>query len=126
MSSFDKVPTALWMIQPQSVRNLLAKEFELSRTGYSEVRDQDLISDGFTASDLEGITSEKMEAYVGSHETFSRLWELTVMKAYSELNPPMGIIKHTVSVEDAELSEPDIEHVEKKYRKYTRKEKSQV
>jgi hypothetical protein len=88
----DKIFPQLWMQLSRESREHLAKVFELPRTGITEIRNQDVISDGYTQEDLAHITAEKMEHYVGSKETFSRLWELTVAKCRHELNPPKGMI----------------------------------
>lgn len=105
--SFERIIPPLWMQLEQSMRNYLAKEFELSRTGISEIKDQELISDGYCLEDLSTITAAKMTAFVGSEETFPRLWELTCMKARSVLNPPIGIIKKLEDkTEDHEEEKP--------------------
>lgn len=90
--SFTRVHTQLWMSQPTDVRDEIAREFDLKRTGIREVRDQDVVSDGFKQEDLNEITEERMEKYVGSKETFPRLWELTIAKAKSVINPPMHFV----------------------------------
>lgn len=82
--------------------------WKIPRSGVSEVRDQTVISDGHTYEDLLAITHERMNEYIGSEETFARAWEITVAKAYSELHPPIGVIKG--NVEDSEIqSNEDIE-----------------
>lgn len=89
--SFDKVLTQLWMALPRDERVLLAVQFDLRKTGITEVKDDQVVSDGFTQEDLQGITREKMVEYVGSDESFPRLWELTVAKARYEITPPIQI-----------------------------------
>jgi hypothetical protein len=89
---YDRVMTQIWMLLPVEKRRHLAHVFSVQKTGISEIRDSDVISDGHTNDDLSVITAEAMEAYVGSSETFPRLWELTIAKCHSELNPPIGII----------------------------------
>lgn len=114
MSSFERLLPQLWMVQPLDVRNHLAAHFDLHKTGVSEIRDQDVISDGYSFDDLEGITHEKMVEYVGSEESFPRLWELTVAKAHYELTPPIEM-KMSTPVEEK------VDEVVKPKRKYERK-----
>lgn len=95
--SFTRVPVQLWMQLDIPRRNLIAEDFGLKKTGITEVRDQEVLTDGYSNEDLAEITAEKMEAYVGSKETFPRLWELTCAKAHSKLHPPVGVINTTVT-----------------------------
>jgi len=81
-----------WMSLPKDVKAHLVKAFGLSKSGVTEIRDQDLVSDGYTLDDLRKISREKMCEYIGSDETFMRSWEITVAKARAELNPPIGEI----------------------------------
>lgn len=89
---YIQIVPQLWMLVPKAERDLLAKQFELPRTGITEVIDQTVITDGYRAEDLINITLEKMVAFVGSEESFMRAWELTTMKAHSLLNPPTVFI----------------------------------
>ena len=98
----DKIYTAMWIDLPREYRNKLTEVFSIERTGISEVRDDTLISDGYTNTDLQAITREKMAEYVGSSAedtAFHRLWELTLAKIKFELNPP------TIEIGKGELSE---------------------
>lgn len=88
----DKILPQVFMLLKKEERDLVAKVFGLVKNGVSEIRDQEVISDGHTLEDLSAITADKMASYVGSMESFSRLWELTVAKIHSELNPPVGLI----------------------------------
>lgn len=76
---------------PKEVREHIKKVFHIVPTGVAEIRDQEIISDGVTNKDLEVITVESMAEYVGSMESFSRLWELTLAKVKYELNPPIDL-----------------------------------
>lgn len=87
------------------VRLIIVKEFDVPRTGVTEVRDNEVLSDGYSAEDLKAITVAKMEAYVGGHESFPRLWELTCAKAQG-IPPPISI------VEPKEVSAPQVIHNE--------------
>lgn len=71
----------------------LVEVFNIIKTGSSEIRDNHVVSDGYTQSDLKAITLEKMNAYIGSEESsFLRAWEVTLSKVNFELNPPVGEI----------------------------------
>lgn len=89
MSAFEQVHPHLWMVLPVEERAVLAEAFGLVRNGISEIRNEEVISDGYSADDLARITKQGMEEWVGApEESFSRLWELTVAKARYVLNPP--------------------------------------
>ena len=90
---YTKVYRELWMLLPKEQRQHLVVVFNISRTGVTEIRDQDIISDGHSNMDLEVISAEKMAEYTGSPATepFHRLWEITVSKSNYELNPPINI-----------------------------------
>ena len=105
---FDHVLPALWMALSREERTLLAEHFELVPNGTTHVMNEEVISDGYTYEDLSGISAEKMEAFVGSSESFPRLWELTVAKARSILNPPMGVIAGQVKEVSEEVIVPKI------------------
>lgn len=89
---FTQIVPQLWMLVPKEERDYLAKAFNLPKTGITEIVDQTVVTDGYKAEDLVNITLEKMTAFIGSEETFMRAWELSVMKAHSELNPPTHIL----------------------------------
>lgn len=101
----DRIYPAQWMHHSKEMRDKIARDFDLSRTGVTEIRDQDVISDGYTVHDLANITLNKMCAYIGSEETFARAWELTIAKVYSELHPPAG----TIGSAPAVLLQPPVE-----------------
>ena len=82
----------VWISLPKETRNHLAEVFSLNRSGVTEVRDQEIISDGYSAEDLKRISLENMCQYIGSQETFGRAWEITLAKVHSELHPPVGVI----------------------------------
>lgn len=86
---YNNVPPQLWMQLPKDVKHHLVGIFKIPRTGVTEIRDQDVIADGYSVEDLRAITLEKMIAYIGSEETFPRAWEITCSKANSELHPPI-------------------------------------
>ncbi len=83
----------MFMHQPKEIRDYLSQMWKIPRSGISEIRDQEVISDGHTYDDLQVITHERMTEYIGSEESFLRAWEITVAKAHSELHPPIGEIR---------------------------------
>ncbi len=87
----DRLLPQIWMLQPLEIRNHLIRVFDIPRTGAAEIRDDYVVSDGYNYEDLAAVTGEAMATYVGSEETFSRLWELTVAKAKYELDPPQEL-----------------------------------
>lgn len=82
----------MWMLLPKETRTHLAYVFSIPVSGVTEIRDQEVITDGRTVVDLEALSADRMAEYVGSTDTFARLFELTMAKAHSELHPPVGVI----------------------------------
>lgn len=87
----EKIYPHIFIQVPKDLRDYIAKVFGVKQSGITEVRDSTVISDGRTVEDLSVINEETMEAYVGSKETFARLWEITISKAKSELYPPIPL-----------------------------------
>lgn len=85
---FDKIYVQNWMSLSKEVRNHLMETFNIQRSGITEIRDQDVITDGVTNADLSVLTLDNLNEYIGSVETFPRAWEITLMKVHSELHPP--------------------------------------
>ncbi len=90
---FDRILVPHWISLKKEIRVHLVKVFNLTATGIAEIRDQSVISDGYSNSDLDKITAAKMAEYVGSNESFPRLWELTLAKVHYELHPPLDFSK---------------------------------
>ena len=88
----DKIVPQAFMLLPRDIRDHIAQVFDVNRSGITEIRDDTVILDGRTLEDLSVITSEKMAEYVGSVESFGRLWELSIAKAKHELYPPAMVI----------------------------------
>lgn len=103
----DRIYPSVWLALPKDVRDRLVEVFSITRTGATEIRDQSVVSDGYTVEDLQCITLTAMSRYIGSDETFGRAWEITIAKAHSELHPPVAIIKQV----DGEPTAIDIEPV---------------
>jgi hypothetical protein len=104
---YDHIFVGQWMILPKEVRDILIKDFNMVKTGPVEVRDEHVITDGFTNNDLSVFTAESMYSYAGEVASFGRLWELTVRKAHDKLNPPevigSGVIDSIIQVSDETL-----------------------
>lgn len=103
----DRVLPGQFMHLSKELRDYLAEIFAVPMSGITEVRDQEVISDGHTYADLEVITLEKMCEYIGSTETFARAWEITCSKAHTELHPPIQIGKSTVEDSEEENTHPE-------------------
>lgn len=78
-----------WMKLSRPVREKLSELFGLERTGISEIRDDEVISDGFSDYDLQGITKEKMCEITGlpCELSFSSLWEVITVKITNDFHP---------------------------------------
>jgi len=78
-----------WMKLSREVREKLVHLFGLERTGISEIRDDEVISDGFSDSDLQSITKEKMCEITGlpCELSFSSLWEVITVKVANDVHP---------------------------------------
>ena len=90
-----------WLQLPTEVKTHLINVFKIARTGISEVRDNTVISDGYSQNDLKAITHAAMNEYIGSEENFLRAWEITLAKAHFELHPPIGEIVASKEVKGA-------------------------
>jgi hypothetical protein len=106
---FTQIFPHLWMHLPREERLVLADHFKLVRTGITEVKDQTVITDGYTTADLSVITAEAMAEFVGSSvvdTSFTRLWEITCAKAHSIVNPPVGVITSDGLMDDTLVAPP--------------------
>lgn len=88
---FNNIHVPLWLTLSKETREHLVKVFGIIPTGIKEIRDQSIISDGFTNENLQVISLEKMAEYTSSPISvgFHRLWEITLAKTRFELNPPI-------------------------------------
>lgn len=102
-----------WIHLTKDVRNQLVQVFGIPRTGVTEVKDDQVVSDGHTMDDLGVITLEAMCEYIGSEETFARAWEITLSKVHAELNPPVAIIQNVNG--EATMIDVNSEFVVKEY-----------
>lgn len=84
---YERILPQMWMQLEKPIRLQIVKDFDIPRTGITEIRDQEVISDGYSVNDLSTITLEKMTSYIGSEETFPRAWEITCSKAKSIVYP---------------------------------------
>lgn len=73
-----------WLELPQSTRVKLASDFNLVRSGSSEVIDHRVVSDGYTFRDLQKISVELMRSYLNitsDESDFYKLFKL-VLQSY--------------------------------------------
>lgn len=103
---FERILPGQFMNLSKELRDHIAGVFHVAQSGATEVRNDEVVSDGRTFEDLAVITKEAMLEYVGSTEDFLRAWELTVRKAYSELHPSMGVIRASAPAADLEPTVP--------------------
>lgn len=84
----------MWIRLPHAVKQSIAKQFFISRTGASHVVDGVVQSDGHTDKDLSVLNVANMQAYLGSKDTdIFILWNSLIKKVQAELNPPKEIPK---------------------------------
>ena len=57
-----------WMLLDIPTKQKLVAVFGINKSGFSEVRDSIVVTDGYTQEDLKVITLEKMNEYIGSEE----------------------------------------------------------
>lgn len=108
---FNNVPPQLWMQLDPKIRMELVSYFNLKKTGITEIRDQTLISDGYSVEDLREITLEKMNEYIGSsEESFSRAWEITCSKAKSIVYPPIAMEIPPTPIPMPDEPKPELEN----------------
>ena len=73
--------TSVWLSIPQETRWKIANIFGISRSSHFEVQDNRVISDGYTPSNLEGITVDAMQAFTNSKEDdFYKLFTKVIEK----------------------------------------------
>jgi sucrose-6-phosphate hydrolase SacC (GH32 family) len=76
---FERLYQHQWMTIPRDVRIELVKIFNIPVSAPTEVRNQEVITDGVTNGDLEVVTKEKLAEYTNKKEgTFAELFELAV------------------------------------------------
>lgn len=123
---YTNVPPQLWMMLPKESRDYIVKEFSLTRTGITEILDQQVIRDGYSMDDLKGITLDKMCAFIGSEEEFPRAWELTCAKVKSILHPPVNLedLKKPVNSEEFKTAVDTIKEENKSTQNVTKTKKS--
>lgn len=104
---YNNIPPQLWMHLDRKIRMRLIEVFDIKKTGITEIRDQEIISDGYSVEDLKAITLEKMTEYIGSEETFPRAWEITCSKAKGEVYPPMNLPIEVIPMADEPVDVPE-------------------
>ena len=84
---FERIYQHSWISYPKEVRERLTKIFFIPTSGVAEIKDQEVLSDGKTNTDLLVITKDKLISYVGESADFPTLWEKTLAKVDLELHP---------------------------------------
>ena len=116
---FTQVYAQNWMILPRDLRRHLALVFKIVPTGITEVKDNVVISDGFTNDNLKLIDAVKMAEYLKvplDMYDFAKLWELTLGHANHELHPVVVNMEGITIMpqEVSALSQSPVEELDKK------------
>ena len=61
----ERLTPGQWLMIPQDIRNKLVQLFSIPRSGYMDVRNLEVVSDGYTFDDLKAITTDKLKEYTG-------------------------------------------------------------
>lgn len=103
MSDVPLLSYQVWIGLPQETRSKLARLFIIPKTGESVVRVGAIIggniagestSDGYTAKDLYAISTEKMQALIGTDDTdFYAMFNFVVENVDDLLSPKETIIE---------------------------------
>ena len=75
-----QVSQTQWLELPRGMREQLVKLFNIPKHGHSVVHGGKILADGYTNQDLQAITIEKINSYLGtSYE------EIDILKAFNQL-----------------------------------------
>ena len=87
---FNRIYQQMWLSLDKETRDYLQKVFNIQKSSITEIRDNQVLSDGVTNQDLEVITSERLSEYTESPVSigFPKLWEIALSKVKYELHPP--------------------------------------
>ena len=79
----------MWMTLPAEIKKVLIEEFNIKKTGVTEIFNNEVRSDGYTLDDLKVINIESMMKYVDTNTfyAFPYLWEMVLRKVDFILNP---------------------------------------
>lgn len=71
-----------WIAQPLTLRHKIAAQFNIKKTGPTEVVANEVTRDGYNLKDIESaLTIEALQAYLSSTETdHVKLWNMTLDK----------------------------------------------
>ena len=117
---FERIYPLVWLAQSRGVREQLALDLKLPKTGLTEVRDQELISDGYSVYDLQNITVDALIGYVGKKKSFQELWEASVEKAQEKIGEKAPKPKAPEEKkEEAKVTEPKAPEEKKEEAKVT-------
>ena len=102
----ERIYPNVWLESPRIVREQLAKDLHIPKTGMAEVIDQTVVSDGYSIDDLGVINVPLLVEYVGRKESFKELWLAAVRKA-SEIVGIEVVEEVPVEAPMAMVDEPD-------------------
>jgi len=86
--------THMWVSLPNEVRRRIRVVFGIPKSGFTEVSDGVIISDGVTQEDFKSLTINKMKEYLGEEsDDFHKLFDKVVAKINDEISgkPPVTV-----------------------------------
>jgi hypothetical protein len=91
--------THTWVSLPNEVRRRIRVVFDISKTGFTEVSDGVILSDGVTQSDFKSLTIEKMQKYLNDESVdFHKLFDKVVAKINDEISGKIPVILSQESI----------------------------
>jgi hypothetical protein len=85
--------THTWVSLPNEVRYRIRALFEIPKSGFSEVSDGVILSDGVTQTDFKALTIDKMQVYLNDNSVdFHKLFDKVVAKVNDEISGKVPLI----------------------------------
>lgn len=92
--------THTWVSLSSEQRNRIRKIFNIPRSGSTEVRDGEIITDGTTTADFQHLTIEKMQEYLKDTSTdFHKLFDSVLARVQDEIEGKPIVINEPVKIE---------------------------
>ena len=78
--------THTWTSLPNEVRHRIRMAFNIPKSGFTEVSDGVILSDGVTIEDFKSLTIAKMQKYLGDEsEDFHKLFDKVIARVNDEI-----------------------------------------
>lgn len=105
-----------WLSLPLNVRNAIATQFGIAKTGPTHVFDNRIESDGYRVIDVEtALNVDAIQKYTGSDSTnLTELWEALIAKIEGRDVPPAELMPHIVIDEDTPVETKPVKRTYKK------------